>query len=120
KPFGFIAKNKRIFYNTSPKLKNSKVPREKRINKQAIEFFLNSKRAIFKFVIENEEDVIEAIEDFIKPFNIPHELVYLMPQSKNRKEFIERSLIVVEFCKKYKFNFSPRLQLVIWDMATGV
>jgi 6-pyruvoyltetrahydropterin 2'-reductase len=120
KPFGFIAENKRIFYNTSPKLKNSKVPREKRINKQAIEFFLNSKRAIFKFVIENEEDVIEAIEDFIKPFNIPHELVYLMPQSKNRKEFIERSLIVVEFCKKYKFNFSPRLQLVIWDMATGV
>ncbi len=119
-PFGFIAKNEKIFFNTSPKLKNSKVPREKRINESAIRFFLESKRAIFKFVVENDDDVIEIIEDFIKPFNIPNELVYLMPQSQSRREFIKRSLIVVELCKKYKFNFSPRLQLIIWDRTTGI
>ncbi len=119
-PFGFISISEKVFFNTSPKLKNSKVRKEKRINESAIRFFLESKKAIFKFVVENEDDVIEIINDFIKPFSIPNELVYLMPQSQSREEFIKRSLIVVELCKKYKFNFSPRLQLIIWDRATGV
>lgn len=119
-PYGFIRDCERVFFNTSPKLKNSLVKDEKRINKLAIDFFLNSKRAIFKFVVENERDVIEIIEDFVKPFKIPNELIYLMPQSKNREEFLKLSPIIVELCKKYQFNFSPRLQLVIWDKATGV
>jgi hypothetical protein len=43
-----------------------------------------------------------------------------MPQSKNREEFLKLSPIIVELCKKYQFNFSPRIQLVIWDKAVGV
>jgi len=119
-PYGFISKCEKVFFNTSPKLKNSFVKMEKRINKEAIEFFVHSNRAIFKFVVEQEEDIIEIIEDFIKPFKIPNQLVYLMPQSKNREEFLKLSPIIVELCKKYQFNFSPRLQLIIWDKATGV
>lgn len=119
-PFGFIAESERVFFNTSPKLRNSKVREGKRINRTAIKFFLESKRAIFKFVVENEDDVVELIEDFVKPFNIPNELIYLMPQSQSREEFIKKSIIVVELCKKYKFNFSPRLQLAIWDKKTGI
>ncbi len=119
-PYGLISYCQKVFFNTSPKLKNSLVKREKRINKSALEFFVNSNRAIFKFVVENKEDIIEIIEDFVKPFKIPNHLVYLMPQSKNRDEFLKLSPIIVELCKKYQFNFSPRLQLVIWDKATGV
>jgi len=119
-PYGFISECKNVFFNTSPKLKNSLVKKEKRINELAIDFFLKSKRAIFKFVVESEEDVIEIIEDFIKPFKIPNELIYLMPQSKNREEFLKLSPIIVELCKKYQFNFSPRLQLIIWNKAVGV
>lgn len=120
KPYGFISEENKVFFNTSPKLKNSMVDEKTRINPNAINFFLNSKRAIFKFVIRNEKDVIEMIETYKEPFNIPNELIYLMPLSNSREEFIKRSLIVVELCKKYKFNFSPRLQLVIWDKTTGV
>ncbi|MCS7244782.1 MAG: 7-carboxy-7-deazaguanine synthase QueE [candidate division WOR-3 bacterium] len=120
KPYGLISYENKVFFNTSPKLKNSLVNEELRVNPDAIEFFLNSKRAIFKFVIKNEKDVIEMIETYKEPFNIPNELIYLMPLSTSREEFIERSLIVVELCKKYKFNFSPRLQLIIWDRTTGV
>lgn len=120
KPYGLISEENRVFFNTSPKLKNSLVDEKLRVNPNAIKFFLDSKRAIFKFVVRNEKDVIEMIETYKEPFNIPNELIYLMPLSNSREEFIRRSLIVVELCKKYKFNFSPRLQLVIWDKATGV
>ena len=119
-PYGFIKDCEKVFFNTSPKLKNSLVKDEKRINRFAIDFFLKSNRAIFKFVVENEQDVLEIINDFQKPFNIPNNLIYLMPQSKSREEFLKLSPIIVELCKKYQFNFSPRLQLIIWDKATGV
>jgi hypothetical protein len=38
----------------------------------------------------------------------------------SRDEHTAKSAMVAELCKKHNFKFSPRLQLVIWDMALKV
>ena len=43
-----------------------------------------------------------------------------MPCCGSREEHTEKSAMVADICKQYQFNFSPRLQLVIWDMALKV
>ena len=43
-----------------------------------------------------------------------------MPCCGSRDEHTEKSTMVAELCKEHHFKFSPRLQLVIWDMALKV
>jgi 6-pyruvoyltetrahydropterin 2'-reductase len=107
-------------YNVSPKLSNSGMEEEKRINAKALEFFSSSSKAYFKFVVSSEEDVAELVKDFKLPFSIPSNKILLMPLSSSREEYISNSKKVVELCKKFNFRFSPRLQLEIWDRTVGV
>ena len=97
-------------YNVSPKLENSKEEFSKRINKDALKWFSKNKKSYFKYVIDKEEDIKEVFEQ-IKEFKIKKERVYLMPCAKNKKELEEKSKIVINLCKKYKFNYSDRLQI---------
>ncbi len=122
-PGMYLSSREDVFFNVSPKLSNSGMPPEKRIEPGAmhdLSELAREGRSIFKFVIERRRDVKEAIETFIEPFNIPQHAVYLMPMSNTRDEFIRRSPKVVELCKEFGFSFSPRLQLVIWNRRTGV
>ena len=112
-----------VVFNVSPKLSNSGMPEGMRIVPPAMETLSRLSRegrAIFKFVVRGREDVEEAIRNFVEPFEIPRQSVYLMPLSSTREEFIERSPKIVELCKEFGFNFSPRLQLIIWNRRTGV
>jgi hypothetical protein len=43
-----------------------------------------------------------------------------MPCCGSREEHIERAAAVAEYAKAMHVNFSPRLQLVIWDKALKV
>jgi 7-carboxy-7-deazaguanine synthase len=113
--------NKHIsLYNVSPKTSNSGIPRERRFVRNTLDFFAGNDKSIFKFVVESRGDVEEIFREFVGPFKINPQRVFLMPQSVSRSEFIERSAQVAELCKEYQYNFSPRLQLVIWNKTTGV
>ena len=76
--------------------------------------------ASFKFVVRNREDVEEAIDTYIKPYDINPSEVYLMAESVTREQLMEREKDVVELAKEFGFNYSTRLQLHIWNKATGV
>ncbi len=43
-----------------------------------------------------------------------------MPCCGSRHEHIEAAPMVAEMAKKHHFNFSPRLHLLVWDMALKV
>ena len=107
-------------YNVSPKTSNSGLPRERRYIPDTIEYFARNSKSIFKFVTESPADVDEILRDFISPFSIIRQRVFLMPQCTDRKGFIEKSGAIADMCKEYHLNFSPRLQLLLWDKTTGV
>ncbi len=107
-------------YNVSPKTSNSGMASQKRFIKSALSFFANSSKSQFKFVVTSEKDVLEIMNDFINVFSIDPLKISLMPACCTQEELIKQSPAVVEICKKYGFRFSPRLQLMVWDKATGV
>lgn len=104
-------------WNVSPKLSNSGETLERRFNPSALGQLGATKRAIFKFVVSEEKD-IEEIFDYID--YIDRKNIYLMPAGEDQELLNSKRLLVVEMCKKYGFNYSERLHIIIWNEKTGV
>ena len=106
-------------FTTSPKLANNGDPEEKRYKPEVLEWHAKNGSG-FKFVVSKEEDLKEIMEKYVSRFNIRRSKIWLMPCCGSRQEHVTIAPLVAEFCKTTGFNFSPRLQLVIWDKALKV
>lgn len=112
-------------YNVSLKLSNSGMSRSQRIRDKSIDWFIRRHEsdemggAILKFVVSRDEDV-EEIEDLISEFDVPTDMVWLMPAGASQDQLRETYPTVAEMCKEEGYKFSPRLQVDTWAQATGV
>jgi len=71
----------------------------------------------FKFVVKDEYSQIDA---FIASHQIPRKKVWIMPLGASRKEQLNRSPQVWNFCVEKGFNFSPRLHTLTFDDKRGI
>jgi len=111
--------NRIDFWSVSPKLVSSSDPIEKRMNYNALYFFNQLSNSIFKFVIQNEEDFKEVL--FLKDqIKISAPKIYLMAEGKTTQEQNDRAKSVIELCKEYGFNYSPRVDVLIYGLKRGV
>jgi 7-carboxy-7-deazaguanine synthase len=106
--------------NCSAKLSNSGMTSSQRIVSDAIESIKSHPFHTFKFVISNEEDLIEAFDTFINPFNISLHNVCIMPGLDDQDNFHERTLFSMEMAKKYRVRGLTRLHVSAWNKTTGV
>lgn len=89
------------------------------LNFREMELVLGNQKIYWKFVIGTKKDfifwhnIIKNNENLIK-------YVYLMPAGVEDSILKEISLWLVEKCKKYKYGFSPRLQIWLWGNKRGV
>lgn len=105
-------------WNVSVKLSESGVPDTKRINPQAIRKFVRL-QAWWKFVVLGRSDVLEVLQ-LAERFTLPRERILLMPEGVHREDVLERSLWVVDECKRYGYRYSPRLHILLWGARRGV
>tara|TARA_R110000787_G_scaffold39265_6_gene98609 strand:- start:194 stop:970 length:777 start_codon:yes stop_codon:yes gene_type:complete len=111
----------KVTFTTSPKLASNGDPLAKRYVSNTLEFHAdNTFLSTFKFVVQNREDVDEIIRDYSEKFRISRDRIWLMPCCGSRKEQDEKAAQVVEWCKEFGFNYSPRLHLQVWDQALKV
>jgi len=108
-------------FTTSPKLSNNGDPIEKRYKPEVLKWHVKNNSG-FKFVINDENDLLEVFEKYISEpsIKVPKERVWLMPCCGSRAEHVEKAVFVADLCKRHNLKFSPRLQLVIWDKALKV
>lgn len=109
------------YWNISPKLSNSGEPALKRINEIALAMFFNLSeiRSIcYKFVICEEGDVMEMVNDFSPYINMQR--VWLMPAGESQQQLEKTRQITAKACKELFLNYSERLHIVIWNQKTGV
>lgn len=105
-------------WNVSIKLSNSRVFREKRIVPSVIkgfvkESFTKYKSVCFKFVISEIPDIFE-VNQIVLENDINVSDVYLMPEGATASEVLERSKMVFNLCLDHGYNYSPRLQTMIF------
>ena len=109
-------------FTTSPKLTTNGDPEEKTYKPEVLRWHVDHNSG-FKFVITSDRDIEEIWRKYVEDdlgINVPLQRVWFMPCCGSRKEHIERARAVAEYAKAMHVNFSPRLHLLVYDMALKV
>jgi 7-carboxy-7-deazaguanine synthase len=109
-------------FTTSPKLTTNGDPEEKTYKPEVLKWHV-SNHSGFKFVISRSEDIDEIWRKYISHdngINVPLNRVWFMPCCGSRDEHLEKAPAVAEYAKAMNVNFSPRLHLVLWNLALKV
>jgi 7-carboxy-7-deazaguanine synthase len=108
-------------FTTSPKLTSNGDP-ESRTYKPEVLKWHREVGSGFKFVISSDEDINEIWRKYVddNTVRVPKNRIWFMPCCGSRSEHVEKATAVAEYAKAMNVNFSPRLHLLIWDMALKV
>ena len=111
---------KEITFSVSPKLSVSGHTREEAIKPDIIRQYESVGYTYLKFVVANEEDVIEALE--VKEIYRDHGFqgpVYLMPVGGVESVYSLNNRHVAELAMKHGLRYSDRLQVPLFRNAWG-
>jgi organic radical activating enzyme len=109
-------------FTTSPKLSTNGDPESKTYKPDVLKWHVENNSG-FKFVITCSEDIEEIWRKYVderNDINVPLDRVWFMPCCGSRSEHIENAPAVAEYAKACGVNFSPRMHLLIWDLALRV
>jgi 7-carboxy-7-deazaguanine synthase len=109
-------------FTTSPKLTTNGDPEEKTYKPDVLKWHKENGSG-FKFVISRSEDIDEIwckYVDDLNGINVPLSRIWFMPCCGSREEHQEKAATVAEYAKAMCVNFSPRLHLVLWNLALRV
>jgi len=96
-------------YEISPKL---------HMGQDELRWGMRSHGMSLKFVYDEEEDKLRQFITHCVDFFRCSE-VRVMPQCKNREEFLKSSEKTVNFCRQYGYIFGCREHIVVWDGERG-
>lgn len=108
KPDEYMTNIRDLVFSVSPKLTSSGVKKEKRYRSETLKYFSSLDNSYFKFVVNNEDDIQEILNDF--DFVDPKK-IYLMPEGQTQEELSETTPFVIDQCLKNGFMFSGRLHV---------
>jgi 7-carboxy-7-deazaguanine synthase len=109
-------------FTTSPKLSSNGDPEDKTYKPDVLKWHVEHDSG-FKFVITSDKDIEEIWKKYVndeQSINVPLHRIWFMPCCGSREEHVQNAPAVAEYAKAMHVNFSPRLQLLIWNKALKV
>lgn len=102
-------------YSISPKLSNTHIEESKRIDIDILSQYLNSSYndIVFKFIVSEKNNLAE-IKKIQENLHLSPESIYVMPEGINNEDLKNKSLWIANTCLKERWNFSYRLQILLW------
>lgn len=107
-------------WNNSPKLSNSGNVAQLRYKPDVLKQLNQLDNSWFKFVIRNENDWQEILEDFICPGYVCQKRIILMPVGGSREELNKNAPTVVDIAIRNNVRYCSREHVQLWDTLTGV
>lgn len=104
-------------FNVSPKLENSGNIKAVRYNEKALQALEATKKAVFKFVVANDDDLKE-IDEIVSANGLTN--IILMPLGKTKAEQEAHQKHVAEVAFHRGWGFSPRLHVLVYGDKRGV
>ncbi len=108
------------YWNTSPKLSNSGMPQDKRLNFKVLKWFNQNPKTMFKFVISHKNDFLELKSELIQNGLIAKNKIVLMPAADSIETLLSSNQLVAELCIDNQIRMCTRLHIEIWNKLTGV
>ncbi len=105
--------------NCSPKLSNSLDPLKLRIREQTLGSLASEPKVNFKFVVQNDNDVTEALQ-LVSDFKLRHREVRLMPECRTREELYDKELWLQHVCSTHNLIYCTRLSILQVETQRGV
>ena len=107
-------------YNVSPKLSSSGNVDKHRLNLEILRQFnkLRSPHVCFKFVCENEADLLE-VRAIAQEAYIPPDRIWIMPEGTDVETILKRSRELIEPVMRAGYNFSQRQHVLLWGDERG-
>jgi 7-carboxy-7-deazaguanine synthase len=102
-------------FNVSPKLANSGNPAERRLHPEVLRAFVDTGKAVFKFVVADPAEL-----DEVASFGLPDPLVWIMPEGAAADVLAERLGALAESVIDRGWNLTTRLHVEIWGDRRGV
>jgi 7-carboxy-7-deazaguanine synthase len=106
-------------YTVSPKLESSGVDAPLRLRDEALAYFARSPKSVFKFVMNDAEDVRQVAELQAR-YDLDAERIYLMPQATTRADLDARRPSLAALCLERGYRLSDRLHIVLYGNRPGV
>ena len=116
--------------NCSAKLANSGMPLSMRVRRQALDLIMSHPNHWWKFVVSDDKDWDEIMEDYAHVFGPEDSNEYrhlrersriiLMPAGSSTPELKETCQKTWEMATKHNVRYCDRYQVRVWEMATGV
>jgi 7-carboxy-7-deazaguanine synthase len=111
----------------SPKLSNSTpaepklaaIHEDSRLDIAVLAELIDNYQYQLKFVVDSQADLPEIQQTIEEIGNVDLEKVMLMPQARTRDEFLAKSTMVADMCKRTGFIFCQRLQVLLWNSKRG-
>jgi 7-carboxy-7-deazaguanine synthase len=111
----------------SPKLSNSTpaepdlaaIHEDSRLDTAVLRKLIDDYKYQLKFVVDSQDDLPQIQQTIEEIGNVDLEKVMLMPQARTRDEFLAKSPMVADMCKRTGFTFCQRLQVLLWDNKRG-
>lgn len=106
-------------FNISPKDKRFQ-PKECNSKPIFLEYVFEMGSAHYnvKFVYSDKESE-RFISNIIKKYHINPESVWIMPEAATKEELEKKQKKVWEYCVKHSYNYSPRLQVIVFGKKRG-
>lgn len=107
----------------SPKLSNSTpvdtelaaIHEDSRLDIAVLRASIDNYNYQLKFVVDSQDDLSEIQQTIEDIGNVDSEKVMLMPQAATREQFLAKSPMVAELCKRTGLAFCQRLQVLLWN-----
>lgn len=109
-----LTHNSYVHFDLSPKI-GSLVPKLKSQRWKIFDEFINWYNVKVVVSPERLDQDLQAIQEFQKQYNIPNDKIYLMPFGTTREEIIFTSPLIIEKAFEYKYNFSSRMHILLFD-----
>lgn len=103
--------------NCSPKLANALDPLKLRRRPLALKALAANDKVNFKFVIQHETDLAEAL-NLVDEFSLRE--VRLMPECRTKEELLEKEPWLKDVCEKHGFIYCTRLSILTSGTTRGV
>lgn len=105
-------------FNCSPKLANSGIDYDKRIDLEALKVIIDHGGCL-KFVVNTERD-LDEIDALLTELDCPPERVYLMPEGIHTDRILDALPGVMDIAATHGYNVSPRLHVLAYDNRRGI
>ena len=115
-----LSMSPKLRHSIPDKIKDPEKYNEKRINIDAIRFYIKNYEYQIKFVVGQDKDFDEINEILSKIGDYDKDRVLIMPLASSRNQLFKIQKKVMDMCIKRGIRYSSRLQLQIWGKGKEV